>query len=164
MKKTTIGTLILTATILTSQLGCSTETAATISTVEAQRTDKEFLNLEGRPRPNGFTHTVTSAPGRMIFVSGQGGSSPDGEMASDFATQAVNTFKNLQQCLEMAGATFDDVVKINYYLRDIDDLTELRKVRANYLNMDQPPAATAVQTGLGGNMLLEVEAVAIVPE
>lgn len=164
MNKTTFGKLILAAIVLTVQPGCSTETGPATSTVEAQRPDKEFLNLEGRPRPNGFTHTVTSAPGRMIFVSGQGGSSPEGEMPSDFTTQADNTFKNLQRCLEMAGASFDDVVKINYYLRDISDLTELRRIRANYLNMDQPPAATAVQTGLGGSMLLEVEVVAIVPE
>jgi hypothetical protein len=30
--------------------------------------------------------------------------------------------------------------------------------------MEHPPASTLVQVGLGGSMLLEVEAVAIVPE
>ena len=156
--------IVLAALFVSAQPGCSSESDVTPSTVEAQRPEKEFLNLEGRPEPNGYTHVVTSAPGRMIFVSGQGGSSTDGEMPENFATQADNTFKNIQECLKMAGATFNDVVKINYFLKDINDLTELRNVRANYLNMEQPPAATAVETGLGGSMLLEVEVVAIVPE
>ena len=33
-----------------------------------------------------------------------------------------------------------------------------------YLDMEPPPAATLVQAGLGTGMLLEVEAVAIVPK
>ena len=41
---------------------------------------------------------------------------------------------------------------------------ELRRVRAEYLDMENPPASTLVQTGLGTGMLLEVEAVAMVPE
>jgi enamine deaminase RidA (YjgF/YER057c/UK114 family) len=64
----------------------------------------------------------------------------------------------------MAGATFKDVVKINYFVKDLSNTAELRKIRANYLNMDAPPAATLVQAGLGEGMLLEIEAVAILPE
>ena len=45
-----------------------------------------------------------------------------------------------------------------------DDLGELREVRARYLNMGAPPAASAVQTGLGGAMKIEVELIAVIPE
>lgn len=127
-------------------------------------TEKEFLNLPYRSQPNGYTHVVTSPPGRMIFLSGAGGTDRDGVMPDDFATQADNTFRNLQAGLEQAGATFADVVKITYFLSDMADLGELRQVRANYLNMAAPPAATAVQTGLGGSMKLEVELIAVVTE
>ncbi len=124
---------------------------------------KQFLNLDGK-KPPGYTHVVTSAPGKMIFISGRGGAAKDGTMPADFATQATNTFEDLKRCLELAGATFKDVVKINYFVKDLSNTAELRKIRAQYLNMDAPPAATLVQAGLGESMLLEVEAVAVVPE
>jgi len=133
---------------------------------ETPMVEKQFMNLEYRSKPNGYTHVVTSPPGKMIFVSGQSGSSPDGggERPADFAGQAENTFKNLENCLKMAGATFRDVVKINYFLSDINDLGTLREIRAKYLNMEAPPAATAVQAALFQGILLEVEVVAVVQE
>ena len=126
--------------------------------------EKQFMNLEYFPKPSGYTHVVTSTPGRMIFLSGSGGHSPNGKLPDDFTTQAHNVFKNLQNGLKMAGATFKDVVKITYFMTNINDLTKLRQVRENYLNMAAPPAASAVETGLSGGMLLEVELIAIVPE
>lgn len=131
---------------------------------EAPRAEKQFMNLEYFPKPNGYTHVVTSPPGKMIFLSGQGGASQDGEMPKDFASQAENTFKNIEQCLRLAGAGFDDIVKINYYLTDIGKLEELRAVRAKYINMSKPPASTLVETRLIGDLLLEIEAIAIVPQ
>jgi enamine deaminase RidA (YjgF/YER057c/UK114 family) len=101
----------------------------------------------------------------MIFVSGQGGASADGQLPADFTSQAKNTFENIGRCLTAAGAKFQDIVKINYYISDQANVAELRRVRAQYLNMAAPPAATLVQVGVvGKGVLLEVEAVAIVPE
>jgi enamine deaminase RidA (YjgF/YER057c/UK114 family) len=124
---------------------------------------RQFLNHAGQ-KPPGYTHVVSSPPGKMIFVSGQGGTGDDGNMPADFGTQAHNTFRHLDRCLKLAGASFADIVKVNYYLTDISKLTELRQIRSQYLNMEAPPASTAVQAGLSGGMLLEVECVAMIPE
>jgi enamine deaminase RidA (YjgF/YER057c/UK114 family) len=62
------------------------------------------------------------------------------------------------------GSQFKDVVKINYYVTDLANTDELRRVRAEYLDMQHPPAATLIQAGLGGNALLEIEAVAMIPQ
>jgi 2-iminobutanoate/2-iminopropanoate deaminase len=129
----------------------------------SKKMNKQFMNLDGA-KPPGYTHVVTSPPGKMIFISGRGGAAKDGSMPADFATQATNTFEDLKRCLAMAGATFKDVVKINYFVKDLSNTQELRRIRSKYLNMDAPPAATLVQAGLGDGMQLEVEAVAIVPE
>ena len=149
------------ATALVLALGCAPPPDAS---EPRSVQEKEFLNLPYRSKPNGFTHVVTSPPGKMVFLSGAGGTDRDGNMPEDFPTQAENTFQNLQAGLELAGATFGDVVKINYYLTNMADLADLREVRANYLNMEAPPAATAVQVGLGGKMLLEVDLIAVVSE
>jgi enamine deaminase RidA (YjgF/YER057c/UK114 family) len=130
----------------------------------APKSDRQFINLPDFPKPNGYTHVVTTPPGRMVFLSGQGGRGTDGKMPADFTTQADNTFRNLGRCLEQGGAAFRDVVKINYFLTDLANTEELRRVRARYLNMAAPPAATLVQSGLASGLLLEVELIAIVPE
>jgi enamine deaminase RidA (YjgF/YER057c/UK114 family) len=129
----------------------------------AQRPAKQFLNPDGLPKTAGYTHVVTSRPGRMVFISGQGGSS-GGQMPKDFTTQAENTFRNIGTCLAAAGAKFEDIVKINYYVTDLANTQELRRVRAKYLNQQNPPASTLVQAGLGAGLLLEVEAIAIAAE
>ncbi|MBO0720651.1 MAG: RidA family protein [Blastocatellia bacterium] len=124
---------------------------------------KQFLNLDGQ-KPPGYTHVVTSTPGKMIFISGRGGAAADGTVPPDFTTQAKNTFEDLKRCLALAGATFQDVVKINYYVKDLSYTNELRRIRANYLDMSHPPASTLVQAGISGSLLLEVEAVAVIAD
>lgn len=130
---------------------------------QAGKALKEFLNLGGH-RPPGYSQVVTSAPGKMIFISGRGGSAQDGTLPTDFDNQTINTFEDLKRCLALAGASFKDVVKINYFVKDLSNTTALRTIRAKYLDMDHPPAATLVQVGLGGGALIEIEAVAIIPE
>jgi len=150
-------------TSITSCIAITLLIAAIGLTQSQKSAKKQFLNVDGK-KPPGYTHVVTSPPGKMIFISGRGGAAKDGKLPADFATQATNTFEDLKRCLAMAGATFKDVVKINYFVKDLSNTAELRKIRANYLNMDAPPAATLVQAGLGEGMLLEIEAVAILPE
>lgn len=125
---------------------------------------KQFLNPQGVPKPTGYTQVVSSAPGRMIFISGQGGAAADGQMPEDFAEQTKNTFENIGRCLAAAGAKFEDIVKINYYVTDMAYTAELRRVRAGYLNQAAPPASTLVQVGLGKGLKVEIEVVAMVAD
>ena len=53
---------------------------------------------------------------------------------------------------------------MNYYLVDINDLAELRGIRSRYVNMETPPASTLVQAPLIGDLLIEIDAIAVVPE
>ena len=129
-----------------------------------QNTKKQFLNPEGVPKPTGYTQVVSSGSGKMIFISGQGGADQSGQMPEDFAAQTKNTFENIGRCLKAAGARFDDIVKINYYVTDMAYTAELRRVRAGYLNQSAPPASTLVQVGLGKGLKVEIEVVAIFAE
>jgi enamine deaminase RidA (YjgF/YER057c/UK114 family) len=84
----------------------------------------------------------------------------------DFRAQVKQVFENIKARLEEGGATFNDVVKINYYLSDASDLQSLRETRNSYINMDNPPASTlvVVKQLVREEYLLEVEAIAVVRE
>jgi enamine deaminase RidA (YjgF/YER057c/UK114 family) len=130
----------------------------------AGRPARQFLNFPGEAKPPGYSRAVSAPAGRMVFISGTGGTGPDGKMPPDFSSQARNTFENMGRILKQAGVSYKDLVKINYFVTDLANTAELRRIRADYLNMNAPPAATLVQSGLGGGLLLEVEAVAIAPQ
>jgi enamine deaminase RidA (YjgF/YER057c/UK114 family) len=123
----------------------------------------QFLNVNGE-QPPGYSQVVVTVPGKLVFISGRGGAGADGKLPPDFESQTQNTFEDLAKCLNLAGATFKDVVKINYYVTDLANTPKLRTIRARYLNMQKPPAATLVQAGLGAGALVEIEAVASIPQ
>jgi len=116
--------------------------------------------------PTGYSHVAEVLRGRLVFIAGQIAKNAEGEVVgkNDYRAQAEQVFRNIQLALESAGATFDDVVKLTYYLRDASHLPEVRAVRDRYVNTKNPPASTAVEvSGLASpEFLLEVEAIASV--
>jgi enamine deaminase RidA (YjgF/YER057c/UK114 family) len=73
-------------------------------------------------------------------------------------------FANIGLCLEAAGGSFADVVKVTTFLTDIDDRARINRVRQEFFG-DARPASTLVEVSalvLPG-FLIEVEAVAVVP-
>jgi enamine deaminase RidA (YjgF/YER057c/UK114 family) len=128
-----------------------------------------FINPEALNKPPTYTQVVeVTAPGRLVYISGQLGSDRDGNVvgaAGDFRAQAVQVFDNLTAALAAVGASFKDVVKINSYLSDIGHMPILREVRAGYLDAAALPASTtlAVSGFARPAALLEVEVVAALP-
>ena len=126
-----------------------------------------FINPPGLNRPPTYTQVVeVIGPGRTVYISGQLATGLDGKVVSgDFRAQAEQVFRNLQAALTAVGAAFADIVKLNSYLRDIDDLPILREVRSRYLNPAALPASTTLEVpGFARpDALLEIEAVAVLP-
>lgn len=120
---------------------------------------------EGVAPGNGYSHVVTG-PGQWVAVAGQVALDADGNFVGvgDPAAQARQVFANLDACLKAAGATFADVVKLNFYVTDIAFLPAIRTARDEYVDTANPPASTAVQVGalFSPNALLEIEAYAVV--
>jgi len=96
--------------------------------------------------PNGYTHVVEATGRRTIYISGQVPSDKDGNVVGvgDFRAQVVQVFQNLKVALTAAGAGFGDVVKANYYVLDMSNITVLREVRRGYLG-SAAPASTLVE-------------------
>ncbi len=114
----------------------------------------------------GYSHVVWGT-GRFIAVSGQIALDADGALVGpgDPAAQARQVFANLGRCLAAAGASFQDVVKLTYYVTDVGFLPAIREARDEVVDTARPPASSAVQVAalFRPDMLLEIEAYAIVP-
>jgi enamine deaminase RidA (YjgF/YER057c/UK114 family) len=127
-----------------------------------------FINPSRLSAPRGYTHVVEVPAGvRILYLSGQVPLDQDGKLvgAGDFQQQAEQVFRNLGFALTEAGATFGNVVKLNYYLKDVSHLTELRAVRDRHVNVKAPPASTLVEVSrlFRDDIMLEIDAVAAVP-
>ncbi|MFD8947351.1 RidA family protein [Streptomyces xanthophaeus] len=122
---------------------------------------------EGVSPGTGYSHVVWGT-GRFVAVSGQCALDERGEVvgAGDPAAQARQVFENLRRCLAAAGATFDDVVKLTYFVTDVAHLPAVREARDAVIPADRLPASSAVQVAalFRPELLLEVEAFAVVPE
>jgi enamine deaminase RidA (YjgF/YER057c/UK114 family) len=84
---------------------------------------------------------------------------------NDIRAQAVKAFENLEAMLKEAGATLDDVVKLNLYATRFEDYATIREVRKSFFPKD-PPAATGVIVSslVFKDLLVEVDAEAVVNE
>lgn len=104
------------------------------------------------------------ATGRTLYVSGQGSFDPktNSFQPGDFREQAERTFRNIGLILEAAGASWQDVVKVNIYLANVLDFTEMNEVYRHFIPAPYP-ARTTVQAGLIGQMLIEVDCIAVLP-
>lgn len=127
-----------------------------------------FLNPSAMPAARGYSHVVEIPAGsRLVYISGQVALDSTGALvgAGDFRAQAEQVFTNLHHALAAVGATFADVVKLNYYVRDALHVAELREVRDRHINLKAPPTSILLEVPhlFRDDLLLEIEAVAVVP-
>ena len=99
--------------------------------------------------------------GRLVFVSGQVGITPEGTVQDGIEAQAVQAVANLGAVLDEAGLTPADLVKLTIYLTDPADVEPFVGAVAGTLT-DPPPATTMlIVNGLAApDLRVEVEAVA----
>ena len=114
------------------------------------------------PRPR-FAQVVRI--GNQVYVAGQTAVDERGNVVGkgNIDAQARQVFRNLQKCLEAAGANFDQVVKLNIYSTDLDaHLPALTKTRREFFPRE-PVASTTIQVPrlVHPDWLLEIEAVAV---
>ena len=141
--------------------------AGTVAAQDAKSSSNiQRINPPTLNKPNGYTHVVIAKGSRMIFIAGQTSTDKDGNIVGkgDFRAQATRVFENLKLALATAGASFNDVVKVGVYLRDMADREAINTVRRRYFG-DARPASTLVQVSALAHpdALVEIEAIALLP-
>jgi reactive intermediate/imine deaminase len=115
--------------------------------MEQQAVDARFLNPDTMPKPVGYSQVVEVRGGRTVYVSGQVPLDVDGRLVGDgdVEGQVRRTFENVRLALEAVGMTFANVVKMQFFLTDIDHLALVRAIRDEYIDKERPPASTLIE-------------------
>jgi putative acetyltransferase len=130
-----------------------------------QQMSSKLINPETISTPIGYSHIADTSGSRTVYISGQIALDKQGNVVgvNDMGAQAEQIFQNLSAALGAVGATFEDVVKLTYYVVDMAQFQAVRDVRARYLNQQHPPASTAVGVTalVRPEFLLEIEAIVV---
>jgi enamine deaminase RidA (YjgF/YER057c/UK114 family) len=102
--------------------------------------------------------------GRMLFVSGITATDEQGNIAGkgDIVAQTRAIYETIGRILEVAGATFDDVVKTVDYITTTDNYRATADIRREFFKKDFPAATGVIVAGLlNPDALIEIDAVAV---
>ena len=128
----------------------------------------ERINPEDLPRPSGFSHAVTATGGRLIFLAGQTGYGPGGQIApGGVVPQFGQALTNLLTALRAAGGEPADLVSLTIYAVDLADYRaqarEIGKVWQRLCGRDYPAmAAIGVSRLWDTDALVEIQGFAVV--
>lgn len=124
---------------------------------------KEIVSTGEAPRAIGpYSQAVVA--GDLVFLSGQIPLDPATmELAgTDAAEQTEQVLTNLGAVLEAAGSSFRDTLKVTVYLQSMDDFSAVNEVYARYFDEASPARACVEVSRLPKDVLVEIDAVALV--
>jgi 2-iminobutanoate/2-iminopropanoate deaminase len=102
--------------------------------------------------------------GNLVFTSGQIALDPDTMeiVGKDVKEQTEKVLANLAAVLEAAGSSMADAIKVNVYMTDLSDFNLLNEVYGRAFT-ENPPARACVEVSrLPKDVLVEMDAVALV--
>lgn len=110
----------------------------------------------------GYSRAVVA--GDWVFVSGTTGFDyATMQISDDIAQQTEQCLLNIQAALQRAGASLDDVVRVNYVLPDASLFEACWPALRKYLGKARP-AAMMISAGLlDPRMKIEIEVTALKP-
>lgn len=100
----------------------------------------------------------------ILYISGQIPLHPQTGQTTGFEInkQTMQVLDNIGAILVAAGYTFRNVVKTTCYLKNLGDFAAMNEVYATYFTVDPPARATVEVSRLPKDVLIEIEAVAII--
>ena len=124
---------------------------------------RKIVKTDSAPKPGG-PYSQGIVAGSFVYVAGQDGRDPvTGKRASGVKAQTKQTLQNIGAILTQAGTGLQNVVKVSVFLNDINDFEAMNSVYEKFFPKN-PPVRTTIQTTFRGDMLVEIDAVAVLPE
>ena len=119
------------------------------------------MGIERVPVTSGASYSkavVVSGSGRTVYVSGniaRGGS---------MAEQANGCIDQIEAALRAVGGSLQHVVRITAWLTRLDEYGEYNRVRGERFGANLPASAAVQVAGLLQGALIEIDAVAFIPD
>lgn len=128
---------------------------------------KKEIRSDALAVPNGHFSQATAieASGKLVFVSGMTARNREGGVTGvgDVTAQTHQVCQNVQAAMEAAGGTLDDVVRLDVYVRNMEDFKAIHAVREQYFT-GISPASTMVEVSkfVNKDYLIEISAIGVV--
>ena len=97
--------------------------------------------------------------GDYIFLAHHGG----GQDIMDIVHQTRATLESMSRTLATVGATLDDVVQLNFYIKNVSDFRKGADVFREYFKNGAPARMTVVTEFVGANCLCQMDGIAYKP-
>lgn len=117
--------------------------------------------IEGAPKAIGpYSHAVKV--GNLVYVSGQAALDPQTmKLVGDtIKEQTERTFKNIGIILNGLGLDFNNVVKANVYLKNMEDFAGMNEMYAKVFGEHRPARTTIAVKQNPLDALVEIECIA----
>lgn len=103
---------------------------------------KEIISTDKAPKAIG-TYSQAIKVNNTVYMSGQIPLIPETmEMLEGSVEEQIHqVFKNLKAVAEAAGGSFDNVVKLNIFLTDLNNFATVNQVMAQYFTEPYPARA-----------------------
>ena len=127
---------------------------------------KQQVRSERIGPPSGhFSQAIAiEAKGRLVFVSGMVSKGADGKVVGvgDIEAQTRQVCENVKAAVEAAGGRMDDIVRVDVFVRNMEQFDKIHKVRREYFG-SPPPASTMVEVSkfTAPDYLIEMSAIAV---
>ena len=127
--------------------------------------NKEIISTSKAPQAIG-PYSQAIRVGRFVYTAGQIAINPETSqiVEGEVSAQAEQVMQNLQAVLEAAGTSLDNVVKTTIFLRYMKDFSAVNEVYGKFFGAENPARSTVAVSALPLNALVEIEAVALVPD
>ena len=97
--------------------------------------------------------------GDFVFLSGKLGFRGGKVVPGGIRGETEYVMEGLKRALAKSGLGWEDVVKTTVYIESFDDYAGMNEVYQSYFQKD-PPARTAIQTGVITDSKIEIEVIA----
>ena len=123
---------------------------------------KKIIMTENAPKALG-PYSQAIMVGNTLYVSGQIPFVPETMtlVSEDIQAQTRQSIENIKAIVNEAGGELSDVVKVNIFVKNIEDFDKINEVYAEYFNEAKPARALVEVARLPRDVKIEIEAIAV---
>ena len=123
---------------------------------------KKINMTENAPKALG-PYSQAIMVGNTLYVSGQIPFVPETMtlVSEDIQAQTRQSIKNIKAIVNEAGGELSDIVKVNVFVKNIEDFDKINEVYAEYFSEAKPARALVEVARLPRDVKIEIEAIAV---